>query len=154
MRKTKALIIALLCPLFILAQPRMSKNKMKKIESQKIAFLTKELDLSPKEAQEFWPVYNQYSEAKKENRKKKHDNMRDINLELISEEEAKLSFESHQKIKKEEMEIETEYFEKFTKILGYKRTINLLIAEAKFKKELLHRIRKKKVNKHNTERER
>jgi hypothetical protein len=30
------------------------------IEAIKIAYFTKKLDLSPEEAQRFWPVYNQY----------------------------------------------------------------------------------------------
>ena len=33
------------------------------IMSQKIAFFTKELDLSSEEAMKFWPVYNEYSKA-------------------------------------------------------------------------------------------
>lgn len=31
------------------------------IDAIKIGFITKKLDLSPDEAQKFWPVYNQYS---------------------------------------------------------------------------------------------
>ncbi len=31
-----------------------------RIESQKIAFITQKLDLSPSEAQQFWPIYNEY----------------------------------------------------------------------------------------------
>jgi hypothetical protein len=32
------------------------------IAALKIAYITKRLDLSPEEAQKFWPYYNQYSE--------------------------------------------------------------------------------------------
>src|SRR5450432_844190 len=31
----------------------------------KIAYITKQLDLSPEEAQKFWPIYNQYAEELK-----------------------------------------------------------------------------------------
>ena len=37
-------------------------QKRKKIEIQKIAFITKALDLSSEEAQVFWPVYNNFSD--------------------------------------------------------------------------------------------
>jgi hypothetical protein len=43
------------------------------IESMKIAYLTKKLDLTPDEAKKFWPVFNQFSEELKNvrsNRKK------------------------------------------------------------------------------------
>jgi hypothetical protein len=33
-----------------------------RLEALKIAYLTKKLDLSPEEAQRFWPIYNQYAE--------------------------------------------------------------------------------------------
>jgi len=32
-----------------------------RLEALKIAYITKNLDLSPAEAQRFWPIYNQYS---------------------------------------------------------------------------------------------
>lgn len=34
----------------------------------KIAYITKRLDLSPEEAQKFWPIYNQYAEELKRTR--------------------------------------------------------------------------------------
>ena len=34
----------------------------------KIAYITKRLDLSPEEAQKFWPIYNQYTEELKRTR--------------------------------------------------------------------------------------
>lgn len=33
-----------------------------RLQALKIAYLTKKLDLSPEEAQRFWPVYNKYDE--------------------------------------------------------------------------------------------
>lgn len=62
------------------AQERLSEEKRKEFESQKIAFFTKELDLSPEEAVKFWPLYNEMGkkmrEAEGEMRKKARD-MRD-----------------------------------------------------------------------------
>ena len=42
------------------ASAQKNHNWREKIMCEKIAFLTTELDLSTKEAQEFWPVYNEY----------------------------------------------------------------------------------------------
>jgi hypothetical protein len=33
-----------------------------RLQALKIAYLTKKLDLSPEEAQRFWPIYNHYSD--------------------------------------------------------------------------------------------
>jgi hypothetical protein len=40
-----------------------------RLEALKIAYITKRLDLSPEEAQKFWPIYNQYAEELKQTRK-------------------------------------------------------------------------------------
>src|ERR1700739_2094887 len=32
-----------------------------KIEALKVAFISKDLNLTPQEAERFWPIYNQYS---------------------------------------------------------------------------------------------
>jgi hypothetical protein len=45
----------------------------------KIAYITKRLDLSPEEAQKFWPIYNQYAEELKRTRQ---DAMRNSKSEI------------------------------------------------------------------------
>ena len=57
----KTTLIALLCPLFIFSQ-NLSEKKRDKIEAQKVAFITTELDLTSVESQSFWPIYNEFSE--------------------------------------------------------------------------------------------
>ena len=46
-----------------------------RLQAYKIAFLTKKLNLSPEEAQKFWPIYNNYESeirsARVENRQKR-----------------------------------------------------------------------------------
>ncbi|NBC24749.1 MAG: hypothetical protein GVX78_03945, partial [Bacteroidetes bacterium] len=41
-------------------------NWKEKIESQKVAFITNELNFTPKEAREFWPLYNEHQGKKEE----------------------------------------------------------------------------------------
>ena len=51
------------------AQPKEKNNWHQKMQSEMIAFITAELDLTPEEAQVFWPVYNQIAKAKMESQK-------------------------------------------------------------------------------------
>jgi hypothetical protein len=44
---------------------RMSKEQRAQMESFKIQFITKKLNLTPEEAEKFWPVYNEQKEASK-----------------------------------------------------------------------------------------
>jgi len=41
------------------------KTEVQRLEAYKIAYLTKKLNLSPSEAQKFWPIYNKYQEEVK-----------------------------------------------------------------------------------------
>jgi hypothetical protein len=59
------LAILLMAPSTLFAQdenPTRSNPEAKKIQAMEVAYLTKELDLSPEEAQKFWPVFNKYRE--------------------------------------------------------------------------------------------
>ena len=52
---------------------RMSKEQRAQLESFKIQFITKKLDLTPEEAEKFWPVYNEQREASKKLMQEKKD---------------------------------------------------------------------------------
>ena len=52
-----------------------TESRSEKIEALKIAFITKELNLSPEEAQRFWPVYNNYIQELK---KVRQENQQDV----------------------------------------------------------------------------
>lgn len=57
--------------MFFFALPVMAQKAEKssydkeKLESAKVAFITQRLDLSPEQAEKFWPVYNQHSKEKR-----------------------------------------------------------------------------------------
>lgn len=57
-------MIVLLTGMFIQAQPQQpapgNDSKGDRIEALRIAFISQQLNLTPQEAQNFWPVYNQY----------------------------------------------------------------------------------------------
>jgi hypothetical protein len=53
-----------------------------RLDALKIAYITKNLDLSPEEAQKFWPVYNQYSaELKQATKTSMRNNQTEIELD-------------------------------------------------------------------------
>ena len=52
-----------------------TESRLEKIEALKIAFITKELNLSPEEAQRFWPLYNNYTQELK---KVRQENQQDV----------------------------------------------------------------------------
>jgi hypothetical protein len=63
MKKKLLVIFIVLCWLALpgLAQVKEQRPGAGALESLKIGFITKRLNLTPEEAQRFWPIYNQYA---------------------------------------------------------------------------------------------
>lgn len=69
------LISFLVCTLPVFSQSFNRESGGNRIEALKIAFLTKKLNLSPEEAQNFWPIYNNYSAEMRQARIAQRTNM-------------------------------------------------------------------------------
>lgn len=57
-----------------LAQDGGGKQNGQKIEALKVAYITNKLNLSPEEAQKFWPIYNKYSDELRKARQEGRQN--------------------------------------------------------------------------------
>jgi len=105
-------------------------KKLQDIEALKVAFISKELNLTPEEAQKFWPVYNQYS-------KEMNATLQDKDNPDIIERDEKV------------LNIRKRYRDQFTKLLGPDRMNRMFSAETNFRKLLiraLQRQRQKNLN--------
>lgn len=107
------------------AQQQDDPEENAKIEALKIAFISKKLDLSPEEAQKFWPVYNQYF---KEMRQLIKENKNDEDPDII---------EKEQKM----VDVRKKYRDQFVKIIGQQRMNKLFNAERDFRRILINRIK-------------
>ena len=121
---TKMLIITMLCPLFILGQNHRMDKKREKIEVQKIAFITKQLDLTPEEAQKFWPVYNQFSDARKQLHEQHKKNRK--NIDDLSDSEVEQVIDNHIILDQKELDIKKKYHAEFNKVLSFETSIFFL----------------------------
>lgn len=126
------------------------KEKGEKIEALKIAFITQELNLEPKEAQMFWPIYNQMEEELKVVRKDKWNNRIEagmmLNLDIMSDEEIEESLKIEFDITEKELAIRRKYFDEFKKVLPMRKVALLYKAEERFKLKLLDELRKRRGN--------
>ncbi len=122
--------------------PNNNGKRSEKIDALKAAFITKQLDLTPEEAEKFWPVYNQYQKeiealnqsrmANTNNMKPDIDNMSDADVNKMIENE--LAYEQQQ------LDIRKKYVALFEKVLSVKKVAKLFQAEKDFKLFLLHQM--------------
>ena len=115
------------------------------IESMKIAYITKKLDLTPEEAQQFWPVYNQYSDKLNELRKKRreaHKNAK-ANFEGMTDKDVEAAVDNEMVLRQKELDIQKDYHVKFKAVLPVKKVARLYITEEQFKRVLLDKLKDK-----------
>lgn len=130
-------ILFLICTLTSVAQERGDQDPNgSKVEALKIAYLTKKLNLSPQEAQRFWPIYNNYANELRSTKKDQRNNR-------ASE------LETEQKI----LDIRKKYNAEFGKVLNAEKVNTLFRSEKDFgnfvQKELAERrqLRQLQLNK-------
>ena len=122
------------------------ESKHEKLEAMKIAFITEKLSLTTKEAQNFWPIYNEFSQKIEKLRKTKRSDLGElkINIENSSDKEIEALLSDVFDAKTKEIELQKEYYSKYTKVLPIKKVALLYQSEHQFKKELLKRIKDKR----------
>ena len=117
-----------------IAQP---EDRSEKIEAAKIAFITKELELTTEEAQKFWPVYNEREAEQKKIRQEMRDLKKDKKMEELSDDEAMKIMDAMLNLRQKEVDIDKKYHSEFLKVLPVKKVAKLYQAEHKFKKEVM-----------------
>jgi hypothetical protein len=126
--KKYLLILTLLLGSFSMAfaqdQPGDDLTKQEKIQSLYVAYVTQQLQLTPDEAQKFWPLHTQFESELKS---VKND------LPELDKQQARLN-------------IKKKYQESFTKILGANRCERFIRIDGEFKRKLLDRVQKQGNN--------
>ena len=143
------LFISSFIPVAIVAQrddrkgPPSEKENEAEIEQLKIAFITKELNLTASEAQLFWPIYNELDNQIKTIRKESRAIEKEIaeKFDKLSDEEAETMMKTLFANEERELSLKKTYATKFSAVIGKKRALKLLSLEHEFKRELLDVLR-------------
>ncbi|MFO7999712.1 MAG: hypothetical protein R6U46_00605 [Marinilabilia sp.] len=119
------------------------KNRIERLKSQKVAFLTEKIDLTSSEAQEFWPIYNEFSDKMESLHHNMKNNIKDLHksLDSLSSSEKEAAIDRHVEYDLEKARLEKEYHQKFKEVLSIDKVIKLYEAEHEFKKKMLKLIR-------------
>ncbi|MBS1582601.1 MAG: hypothetical protein JST66_10415 [Bacteroidetes bacterium] len=129
--------------------PALSEERMQEIKTQKIAFITQRLALTPEEARTFWPVYDRYDQEIEAVRKE----MRARNKEAregttLTEAEAARILDEGLAARQRELDIRKRYSGEFRKTIGAVKTLRLARSERDFNRELFKRVREHRDERH------
>ncbi|MEO5944812.1 MAG: hypothetical protein ABIP70_15355 [Ferruginibacter sp.] len=95
-----------------------------KVQALYIAYVSKQLNLTPDEAQRFWPVHEQY----------------DHELSALSPDMTELDRQQAT------LNVKKKYQDRFIKILGADRTNNFFKVDVEFRAKMIERLRKMRQN--------
>jgi Skp family chaperone for outer membrane proteins len=136
-----SVLFAMLLSAIACAQPANSSKE--KIEAVKIGFITERLDLTSSQAATFWPLYNEYSQKRKDIKTKILNLPMENNLDKMTEEQILGDIKQLQTYRQSETNLDQEYFEKFSKVISLRQIAKLYKAEREFTKILLKKLEEK-----------
>jgi hypothetical protein len=119
------------------------EERIEKFRSMKIAFYTERLNLTPAEAEKFWPAYNEHEKEMREISRYRHfkpQNM-DERLANMTDREAEEMADEMIEARKKEVQLEAAFHKDLKKILPPKKVMRLYITEIQFREYMLRRIR-------------
>ena len=128
------------------AQQKTDDGWKERVMSEKIAFLTMELNITPEEAQVFWPVYNK---VEKEIDQARHDVIRSYkNLaEAIdagkSSKEISTLLENYLQAKVTQDKLDNASAETYKGILPVEKVAKLFVAEEKFRRQYISKLHRR-----------
>lgn len=133
MKKSILLPLLLLITLMANSQDqRMQREnrltEIKKIQAMEMAFITKELNLTPGEAQKFWPVFNQYRNE-------------------LRNAAAEKRMGDHLEKQQKALDIRKKYREDFSKVMNQERANKVFGAEEEFKSLVRREFQKRQTEK-------
>ena len=153
MKRILTVAACLLMAVSLFAQPQghkqneeQRKKEFERIQSEKIAFITQELDLSPEEAQVFWPVYNQcWKESLEAHRKMMEagNAFRGKKGEELSEAELEKKLDAYIQANKASNQVMADWYPKFKKVLPIHKVAKLYQAEEAFQMRMINNLKKR-----------
>ncbi|MCC7466450.1 MAG: hypothetical protein IT261_09285 [Saprospiraceae bacterium] len=98
---------------------------------------TRVLNLTPEEAQQFWPIYNEYTDKREQ---VQQDLRPGKQLDQMSDAEVEEQIKRHFDMKQRELELEKEAYLKLRKVLPVRKVAKLPLAEREFRESLVKKL--------------
>lgn len=145
--------LAFLLNVGVNAQDRLGfrAEMVQRMKVEKISFIAEQINLTHEEAQDFWPVYNEFEQKRHQIEKSKRniDEKLSDNQKVLSEDELRKMCDDYTASFDNEARLVKEYNDKFLSILPAQKVIRLYLAEKNFRTHMLQEFRRRQLeNKH------
>lgn len=149
MKTRIALMITLVlnCAVYISGQ----NPNMDRINAYRIAFLTRRLNLTPQEAEKFWPVYNEYQNNKVKIQSERQNIVMNFNQNALNMTDKEMSAAGDRLVELEvkEAALLQDFHNKIKLILPPVKVLRLFQAENQFRQQLLDQLQERREIRNN-----
>ncbi|NOY48367.1 MAG: sensor of ECF-type sigma factor [Chlorobi bacterium] len=116
-----------------------------RIKAQKVAFITERLDLSSKEAQKFWPIYNAFEDKVT---KMRRNDLREVRQAMqkgnLSDNEAQQVLDQFMNVEEQLFEAKKQLVKDLRNVIPPQKIIQLKAAEDAFNKKLMKMLQQRR----------
>jgi len=125
------------CSAVAVGQPNPEKREAR-IASYRVAVFTEVLNLTPDEAQGFWPVFNDYQTRRDLLQKQLKPTTQ---LDGMNDSEVEDYLKKYFELKQQEIDLEKDLVQKLRKVLPVRKIAKLPVAEREFRERLVTKLK-------------
>lgn len=119
---------------------RPSPEEMQKIKDAKVAHISNRLGLTAEQSEKFWPVYNEYEQAKRGINREIRKIQNDKRKEGTNDNQALQNLSEVRTLRQKELDLTQEYESKFLKVISANQLTELYKAEKSFNDMLIQQL--------------
>lgn len=123
------------------AQPGNPGERDERIQTYRIAVYTEVLQLTPEEAQNFWPLYNEYTDKREAMQRELRAGRQ---IDAMSDTEVENYIQKFYEVRQRELDLEKELGQKLRKVLPARKIAKLPMAEREFREALVRKLQEKR----------
>jgi hypothetical protein len=123
-----------------------NEEALKKIESARIALITERLNLTPEQAEKFWPVYREYTQQRLQLKDELKSLKRSVDAKQMTDEESKQILEKGHALKERQLSLDKNYTERLSTVITNNQILLLRKAEEDFRQMIIQRLENRREN--------
>jgi len=123
--------------------PAQEPNVRNKIQAARVAYITDQLQLTPEEAEKFWPIYREFSEKRRALRVQLHQAKTNPDPAKTTEQNDQAVVDQHLEVKQKELNLEKDYSTRLLKVISAQKLRTLPDAERRFRQMILEQIQRR-----------
>ena len=123
-----------------IAQNKNQQDARSKLDAARIALITDRLGLTPEQAQQFWPIYNEYAEQRRSIQQEFRQAKQGLDMDKLTDEQGRALVKVRMEGKQKQLDLENKYSERLMNVINTRQLMSLKKAEDDFRAMIIRRL--------------